>query len=582
MPPAKPTQSLLYDMVHRPEALRGVVTFSHGLIAPLPGARYHDEPVAGLLEMLGWRGALEVVVVSPDVPCSACGSDQFVVLLHCGVHGIPIVLRSDPRGPDGVEGSPPAEGPTRRIFHAVDLGDLDEGPPPSRDAQEAETPPLDLSEFWCEECRGPPLSVVRVLRCLDCRSELRMEEAAVTLQPLYRVVSLLRSPVESVVEAAKAIFQAQGFTVESPARVPGRSGVIHEFDLMAKKDGSLYAIDVETTHSEAGPGSRPGRARASWATDPSAALIGYRAKILDVGSGARPLLLVVPSLDPGTRQMAQALGLEVLESPDVLTTQQFLLAELAKPHRTAPPVVSSEALDSLLTPGPGERGVTLVLGDPGSGKTLLALQFLMAGVRRRQRGLLVLTCSTAEEVFRMADTVGLELRTPLRRGEVTVLEVAPLLGQKKPKGLDDTAQYRRFFEHMISELASHAAEVRAERVAIDTLTPLTPVRRYEELRQLFGRLGGLAPHVLVTKERAVDGEPMLEENFAPRVVSLHAEMNDGRPRRTLIVQKRTASGPAASTYSYRIARGAGVALQPLASAGAAPWETLGTRAEERS
>src|SRR6476469_7122281 len=45
-----------------------------------------------------------------------------------------------------------------------------------------------------------------------------------------------------------------------------------------------------------------------------------------------------------------------------------------------------EGLDDILAGGLPRGGVFLVQGDPGSGKTTLALQFLLEGVRRGERG----------------------------------------------------------------------------------------------------------------------------------------------------------------------------------------------------
>jgi circadian clock protein KaiC len=81
------------------------------------------------------------------------------------------------------------------------------------------------------------------------------------------------------------------------------------------------------------------------------------------------------------------------------------------PSGSSPEVVSSgiAGLDDIMAGGFPAHHLFLVEGDPGTGKTTLALQFLMAGAQRGERGLYVTLSETAEELRGVAASHGWSL-----------------------------------------------------------------------------------------------------------------------------------------------------------------------------
>jgi circadian clock protein KaiC len=77
----------------------------------------------------------------------------------------------------------------------------------------------------------------------------------------------------------------------------------------------------------------------------------------------------------------------------------------------APPRISSgiSGLDGVLRGGFAPHRLYLVEGAPGSGKTTLALQFLLDGLRRGERGLYVTLSETTEELDAVAQSHGWSL-----------------------------------------------------------------------------------------------------------------------------------------------------------------------------
>src|ERR1700761_2396393 len=68
-----------------------------------------------------------------------------------------------------------------------------------------------------------------------------------------------------------------------------------------------------------------------------------------------------------------------------------------------------EGLDSVLQGGFRRNRLYLLEGDPGAGKTTLALQFLLEGIRNGEAGLYVTLSETAEELAAGASSHGWSL-----------------------------------------------------------------------------------------------------------------------------------------------------------------------------
>jgi len=134
-----------------------------------------------------------------------------------------------------------------------------------------------------------------------------------------------------------------------------------------------------------------------------------------------------------------------------------------------PAVASSgiEGLDDILTVGFVRRRLYLVEGMPGSGKTTLALQFLMAGVAAGETVLYVTLSETAEELRSVAQSHGWSL------DGIEIRELTP------PEAALDLEEQNTLFHPSEIELASttklildDAERLRPSRVVFDSLSEL--------------------------------------------------------------------------------------------------------------
>jgi circadian clock protein KaiC len=119
-------------------------------------------------------------------------------------------------------------------------------------------------------------------------------------------------------------------------------------------------------------------------------------------------------------------------SNDGVTVYPRLESRLAIPSRPFPEALAGDALfgvppfDDLLGGGVSGGTTTLVLGSPGSGKTLLGLHFLAEGARVGQRGLYFGFYEHPQALMLKAEKVGIPLRQLVRAGDLEILWQAPV------------------------------------------------------------------------------------------------------------------------------------------------------------
>ncbi|PWT81426.1 MAG: circadian clock protein KaiC [Acidobacteria bacterium] len=227
-------------------------------------------------------------------------------------------------------------------------------------------------------------------------------------------------------------------------------------------------------------------------------------------------------------------------------------------------------LDEILGGGLPSHRLYVVEGDPGSGKTTLALQFLLEGARRGQKCLYVTLSETLEELHDVAASHGWNL------DGLNLLELNSIAER-----LADEANYTVFHASDV-ELGETLKRIRSEveridpaRVALDSVSELkilsqTSVRYRREVLALKQFFAGRKCTVLILDDLTTrEGEQQLQ-SIAHGVIRMEREPREyGTTRRQIHVAKMRAVEFTDGRHDFIIKRGGIEIYTRLTAAGGA-------------
>jgi circadian clock protein KaiC len=213
-------------------------------------------------------------------------------------------------------------------------------------------------------------------------------------------------------------------------------------------------------------------------------------------------------------------------------------------------------LNEVLSGGFVRNRLYLVEGVPGSGKTTLALQFLMDGAARGEPALYVALSETKEEIEAVAASHGWSL------GGITIREVAA-----SERTLNSDEQYTMFHpsEVELSEttqaILADVDRIKPLRVAFDSLSELrllagSPLRYRRQILALKQFFAGQDAVVLLLDDLTATDRDLQVQSIAHGVISLEqAHQEYGTDRRRLRVVKYRGRAFRGGSHDYLIRRG---------------------------
>ena len=227
-----------------------------------------------------------------------------------------------------------------------------------------------------------------------------------------------------------------------------------------------------------------------------------------------------------------------------------------EPRRDTRATTGIEGLDDVLAGGFTTNRLYLLEGVPGSGKTTLALQFLLEGVRRGEVVLYVTLSESEEELRGVADSHGWSL------DGITIRELVPGEDSLRP---DD--QYTLFHpsEIELSEttktILADVEQLKPVRMVFDSLSELRllaggPLRYRRQILALKQFFAGRSCTVLLLDDMTSSNHDLQVQSIAHGVVRLEQMYPEyGPERRRLIVLKYRGVRFRGGYHDYVIKRG---------------------------
>jgi len=226
-----------------------------------------------------------------------------------------------------------------------------------------------------------------------------------------------------------------------------------------------------------------------------------------------------------------------------------------------------KGLDEITLGGLPRGRPSLVAGGPGSGKTLLALEFLVKGATTYdESGVMMAFEETARDLTTNVDSLGFDLDVLIKQKKLVVDYV-----YIERSEIEETGEYD--LEGLFIRLNHAIDSIKAKRVALDTLEVLFAGLPNEgvvraELRRLFRFLKEKGVTAIVTGERGVDKFTRygLEEYVADCVILLDHRVADQISTRRLRVAKYRGSAHGTNEYPFLIDQ-EGISVIPITSLG---------------
>ncbi len=200
----------------------------------------------------------------------------------------------------------------------------------------------------------------------------------------------------------------------------------------------------------------------------------------------------------------------------------------------------NSSLDKLMDNGFEEGSINLIEGGPGTGKTILAVNFLLEGIKKSENGVYVTFEENVNQLKKHIESFNIDLKK--FEGKVTILSQTP-------------EQLKSLVENGSGPLDSLISKSKAKRLVIDTITPFVlmekdKLSKMEACSSLFGMIREWNCTALLTADQDNTGDNQNEhmsnvlEYEVDSIILLHSrEINNTRKRFLEILKIRGSKTP---------------------------------------
>jgi KaiC/GvpD/RAD55 family RecA-like ATPase len=233
-------------------------------------------------------------------------------------------------------------------------------------------------------------------------------------------------------------------------------------------------------------------------------------------------------------------------------------------------------LDELVDGGFPEERVILVIGGPGTGKTIFCSQFLYKGIYdEKENGVFVSLDESKEHFYAEMKQFGWDFQKAEDEGkfafvEATRMSQVAMLKEELYKEETKSLRGKKLsIDGLIEDLRAKLSRLNAKRVVVDTLATLTyrfpdPVERRTAIVELIQSLADMDVTCLIStelKHLGLEREALDEEFLVHGVIMLQTLFSGSTTTRAIQVEKMRAAKVNPSLVPYSISKG-GVEVFP--------------------
>jgi circadian clock protein KaiC len=206
--------------------------------------------------------------------------------------------------------------------------------------------------------------------------------------------------------------------------------------------------------------------------------------------------------------------------------------------------------------------IVIIVGGPGTGKTICAMQFLVNGIRMYgQNGIFASLEENKKHIYQAMDRFSWNLADLEKTGKFTFLDASPI---RRAPGDVKIGKYivgRRDFSMLglINTLEQLADSAKAERIVVDPLAALMfqypePYDRRNAYLDLIESLSATGATCITTMEGASSefDAPIEEEYLAQGVISMQSRLVGKALARVLRVKKMRVTAADVQPRPYKI------------------------------
>jgi circadian clock protein KaiC len=226
-------------------------------------------------------------------------------------------------------------------------------------------------------------------------------------------------------------------------------------------------------------------------------------------------------------------------------------------------------LDAQIEGGFPKGRSILVTGEPGTGKTIFALQFLMEGLARGEKGIYVAADEGPMDILEQASSMGWDLEKYIETKDLAILNAGTYLSS-----LPGTGKERHIdVPKAIGDLAGFVNKLEAQRLVLDPAGPFVLIRdtttRIQDQTRLLIKLlrtSMTTTNILTsyavprTGERSMHG---VEEYLVAGAIVLEMIWQEGRLARSLVIEKMRCTNVKPAQFDFDIVKEQGIVFQSL-------------------